>query len=490
MNDGQLVPETRAWSTARDQNTLNSREQTYAKKIDAIKRERGLVWTLLFRYCSSSVISAVQQEPTYAAAKAETDSLQLYLLMEKVCMKRALGNAEEHRTDWMNIRYEDSPDQRQFFNEFEEIRDNIVRSTGRADAVTDADTVFRLREALPYSISSVVLLEKHTLERFEEGYPTYDTCKKKVINYVCNVLNRQNREESSAGKALASTRESPDVYRGKKLDPTTGKCYNCDSPNHMANACPNSPHPPCDLCGKKNHTLPNCKFNKENPDCYPDIKNGTSETGANRVRNNKRTNEKQGRGGGKHKGGKAYQVKVAEEEEPIPGNYIAKSGTALSTQMDTEASEEEDKEDQEGESDQEIENTQVEDTDLAEENNATVPPLHSLQMHVTINGIVYETENMGALATLLRPYITRPTPAIPAPVIQIHAPDIQLNTTQAAYTDEEPQPKNPLAAATILQQAYDAKYSDTENTVAPTYADKLLATQSEMYRDARRTSCI
>ncbi|KAJ1392922.1 hypothetical protein B484DRAFT_473136, partial [Ochromonadaceae sp. CCMP2298] len=111
-------------------------------------------------------------------------------------------------------------------------------------------------------------------------------------------------------------------------------------------------------------------------------------------------------------------------------------------------------------------------------------------MHVTINGIVYETENMGALATLLRPYITRPTPAIPAPVIQIHAPDTQINTTQAAYTDEEAQPRNPLAAATILQRAYDAKYSDTENTRAPTYADKLLATQSEMYRDARRTSCI
>ncbi|KAJ1387666.1 hypothetical protein B484DRAFT_409837 [Ochromonadaceae sp. CCMP2298] len=92
--------------------------------------------------------------------------------------------------------------------------------------------------------------------------------------------------------------------------------------------------------------------------------------------------------------------------------------------MDTDASEEEDKEDQESESDQEIENTQVEETDLAEENNAT--------MHVAINGIVYETENVGALATLLRPYITRPTPAIPAPVIQIHAPDTQLTTTQAA----------------------------------------------------------
>ncbi|KAJ1396014.1 hypothetical protein B484DRAFT_407447 [Ochromonadaceae sp. CCMP2298] len=62
LNGGQLIPETRAWSTARDQNTLNSREQTYAKKIDAIKKERGLVWTLLFRHCSSSVISAVAEE--------------------------------------------------------------------------------------------------------------------------------------------------------------------------------------------------------------------------------------------------------------------------------------------------------------------------------------------------------------------------------------------------------------------------------------------
>ncbi|KAJ1443041.1 hypothetical protein B484DRAFT_389632 [Ochromonadaceae sp. CCMP2298] len=97
---------------------------------------------------------------------------------------------------------------------------------------------------------------------------------------------------------------------------------------------------------------------------------------------------------------------------------------------------------------------------------------------------------MGALATLLRPYITRPTPAIPAPIIQIHAPDTQINTTQAAYTDEEAQPRDPLTAATILQRAYDAKYSDTDNTAAPTYADKLLATQSEMYRDARRSSCI
>ncbi|KAJ1379413.1 hypothetical protein B484DRAFT_441044, partial [Ochromonadaceae sp. CCMP2298] len=144
----------------------------------------------------------------------------------------------------------------------------------------------------------------------------------------------------------------------------------------------------------------------------------------------------------------------------------------------------------EGESDREIENTQVEETDLAEENNVTVPHLTSLQMHVTINGIVYETGNMGALVTLLRPYITRPTPAIPAPIIQIHAPDTQFRTTQAAYTDEEAQPRQPLTAAMIHQQAYDAKLSDTETTGAPTYADKLLATQSEMYRDARRTSCM
>jgi hypothetical protein len=83
MSDGTFVSETRPWSTARDRHSL-TREQTHDNKTDTLQTQRVLVLTLIFKHCTSSLISAVEQEPTYAAAHAATDSLQLYLLMEKV----------------------------------------------------------------------------------------------------------------------------------------------------------------------------------------------------------------------------------------------------------------------------------------------------------------------------------------------------------------------------------------------------------------------
>ncbi|KAJ1398497.1 hypothetical protein B484DRAFT_438398 [Ochromonadaceae sp. CCMP2298] len=96
MSNGDIVSESRPWAAARDQNTLNTREATYAKKQELLKNNRGKVWTTLIKHCTPIILSAVEQEATYLQVQTECDSLELFLLMEKVCMKRAMNNAEAH----------------------------------------------------------------------------------------------------------------------------------------------------------------------------------------------------------------------------------------------------------------------------------------------------------------------------------------------------------------------------------------------------------
>ncbi|KAJ1428869.1 hypothetical protein B484DRAFT_463552 [Ochromonadaceae sp. CCMP2298] len=493
MSNGDIVSETRPWAAVRDQNTLNAREATYAKKLELIKSNRGKVWTILIKHCTPIILSAVEQEPTYLQVQTECDSLKLYLLMEKVCLKRAMNNAEAHRTRWYELKYLLGGNIFGFFNEFKEMKDNILQATAEEESIKDPDMVYRLREAMPESISKVVLLDTHTLTKENADYPKYTPCKNKVVNYVCYVLyTNQNYEKSSVGTALLSTRESPDVYRQKKAGKpkaTTapvGKCYNCDSTDHLANACPNDPER-CNICGKTNHTPPNCKFNKENPGCYPDIKAGTSETAVNkRVRNPKRSQDIKGGGKtGAKRGGKSY----AE----IPGNYISRSGTALGANRgrNTDSSvEEEELEDEEIEEQmRELEDEEPEEGEITEGDTTQTP----MQIHVTINGIVYEASDMQSLDAILRPHITRPQNNLPSPAISITAPDCQfpVSTAQTAppapsYIPSyiQPRTKAQHTAAQLLQEAYDSKLE------VPTDADRTLAAQTEMYKTASRTSCM
>jgi hypothetical protein len=131
------------------------------------------VWTTLIKHCTSIILSAVEQEPTYLQVQMDCDSLELYLLMEKVCMKRVMNNAEAHRTRWYELKFVLEGDIFGFFNEFEEMKDNILQATGEEDNIKDPDIVYRLREAMPESISKVVLLDTHTLTltKEDEDYP-------------------------------------------------------------------------------------------------------------------------------------------------------------------------------------------------------------------------------------------------------------------------------------------------------------------------------
>ncbi|KAJ1380499.1 hypothetical protein B484DRAFT_412034, partial [Ochromonadaceae sp. CCMP2298] len=112
----------------------------------------------------------------------------------------------------------------------------------------------------------------------------------------------------------------------------------------------------------------------------------------------------------------------------------------------------------------EIEDEEPEEGEIMETDTTETP----LQIHVTINGIVYEASDMQSLDALLRPHVIRPQ--IPEATISITAPDCQL----PAQHD----------AARLLQEAYDSKLE------APTDTDRTLAAQKDMYKAASRTSCI
>ncbi|KAJ1432433.1 hypothetical protein B484DRAFT_462125 [Ochromonadaceae sp. CCMP2298] len=360
MSNGDIVSETRPWAAARDQATLNTREGTYVKRQELLKSNRGKVWTTLIKHCTPIILSAVEQEATYLQVQTECDSLELFLLMEKVCMKRAMNNAEAHRTRWYELKYLLGGDIFGFFNEFEEMKDNILQATGEEESIKDPDMVYRLREAMPESISKVVLLDTHTLTKEDPDYPKYTPCKNKVVNYVY-----------------------------------------------------------------------------------------------------------------------------------IPGNYISRSGTALGANRSRntdESVEEEEMEDDELEEEMgEIEDEEPEEGEIMETDTTETP----LQIHVTINGIVYEASDMQSLDALLRPHVTRPQ--IPEATISINAPDCQLSvrTAQTApaatpYIPSYIQPRTKAQhdAARLLQEAYDSKLD------APTDADRTLAAQKDMYKAASRTSCI
>jgi hypothetical protein len=94
MSNGDIIYETEPWAVVRDQNTPNAREATYAKKTEPLKINRTKVCTTLINLCTPIILSAVEQEPTYLQVRTECNSLELYQLMEKVCMKRAMNNAE------------------------------------------------------------------------------------------------------------------------------------------------------------------------------------------------------------------------------------------------------------------------------------------------------------------------------------------------------------------------------------------------------------
>ncbi|KAJ1398496.1 hypothetical protein B484DRAFT_471803 [Ochromonadaceae sp. CCMP2298] len=135
----------------------------------------------------------------------------------------------------------------------------------------------------------------------------------------------------------------------------------------------------------------------------------------------------------------------------------------------------------------ELEDEESEEGEITEADTTQTP----LQIHVTINGIVYEASDMESLDALLRPHVTRPQ--IPEATISINAPDCQLpvSTAQTAPIVPpcipsyiQPRTKAQHDAARLLQEAYDSKLD------APTDADTTLAAQTDMYKAPSRTSCI
>jgi hypothetical protein len=340
-------------------------------------------------------MQAVEQEDTYKTVQLGCNTLGLYLLLEKVCLKQNINNAELYRTQWADLKYDPSECVYEFFNEFEQAITNINdSSTGLAEgeeAVKDYDKTFRLREALPTDIAQTVMLEAYMHTHADPEYPLYSSAKSRTVTYMTNFLsNEYDNEPNREGRAMIAQRERAADRRGQHTDAKDGDkkkrhqkptksgghkkktvltaatfCYNCSDKNHLSTECPEEPHR-CQICKKLNNKEDHCKFNPKNSDCFPDIM-AEKEENSEKFGGRKRSHESEmadsaKRGTKGKKGRRTYKVALSDapmdviedkddDDDDLPGNYLNRSGSALSagSQIEEEESGKSDSADEEEE---------------------------------------------------------------------------------------------------------------------------------------------
>jgi hypothetical protein len=351
--DGIIEIETRAWNNVRDGPILSARLVQWHKDQEALRQARGEIWTILISNCSKTILNAVIGEEEYDQIELDVDSLGLFLLMERVCIRENRCNSEAERTKWQHLQYDDGADIWEFFNLFEEIVANI-RSAAGAASVKDTDCSYRLREALPKELAMECMKDTYLLAVDDPLYPPYATNKSRVTTFVSSKLRREEEEnEVSSAKALLFQRDGkktpvgkkPYVKRDAKKTTRTMKCYNCNSPDHKKADCPEPPKPDCTHCGMSNHTADKCRFDVKNANCFTNVKR-KAEDEAKRKRDGP-SDTKYPKSSRPSKSGKAYKVQGDRDEErvddqseaasesqsdisdiEIEGNYISRRGRA------------------------------------------------------------------------------------------------------------------------------------------------------------------
>jgi hypothetical protein len=357
MDDGTVMEEVRAWVPALDDPGLKTKNAAVDAQYLKLKSNTDGIWSAVLRTVSAEVQAAAALDPSWPQLRLVKNSLELYVLLEKICLAQNLNNSEAFRTQWQNLRWHPGDDIHQFFIRFEQAIASICNAhcTGD-DAVQDPDKVFRLKMALPKVYSEKLLWHAWKYSKENPAYPKYATCKSDVTVYISNEnkMDADAAEETRVGNALSAQRntDTPKGNRGgkprheKKQTTTTSTtqvrspgaprhCYNCDSALHLVPDCP-EPDVTCGCCKKPRHMDKFCKFNPLNPFCYADIKDKAKA-------DKKRGLETKDTSGAK-KGGRTYMASAEhqeeEEEEEItsdtemPGNYLARSGSAMCCTID------------------------------------------------------------------------------------------------------------------------------------------------------------
>jgi hypothetical protein len=235
-DDGVVTVTRRAWSTAKDQNGLNARTTTYLKDVETLKNCRAEMWTLLVEHCTNAVINAVESDVTYTDVQQNVNSLGLYLLMRKACLKHNRNNVEAERTRWFKLKYIKNEDIYAFMNTFEEIVANIRMAANDDSVVRDCDMVFRLRDALPLQLAKDTIKETFVVPQDSPEYPKFPWCKERVTTYVSAEMQM---EGSDGGHALAVQPRrgprppGPPSKSGTHTGTKTDTCYNCGEKGHF-----------------------------------------------------------------------------------------------------------------------------------------------------------------------------------------------------------------------------------------------------------------
>jgi hypothetical protein len=343
--DGNIVMENRAWNNARDGPILSARIGQWYKDQEALRQARGKIWTILISNCSKVILSAVMGEEDYDKIELDVDSLGLFLLMEKVCIRENRCNSEAERTKWQHLSYKEGGDIWEFFNLFEEIVANIRAAAGDA-AVKDSDEVYRLREALPKELAVETMKETYLLTVDNPLYPKYAPCKSRVTTFVSSKLHREEEEQNEVNSTKAFlTQRDGRKQAAKKPYVKKDTRNRAPRPDHIKADCTEPPKTACSHCGMTNHTADKCRFDITNANCFPDVKR-KAEAESKR----KRDSGSDSKSSRPSKTGKAYNVQGDSEEREteqseseqdsdieLDGNYIARNGRAYTAHGQKEA---------------------------------------------------------------------------------------------------------------------------------------------------------